>query len=83
MNKKNKILLFFILISIFIVSFIWGVVKPVIAVNLISFRYVYNATCPTVTGSTLRGVRGNSTSAKYVSSNCAANKYCICFYSEI
>jgi len=83
MNKKNKILLFFILISIFIVSFIWGVVKPVIAVNLISFRYVYNATCPPVTGSTLRGVRGMSTSAKYVAADCAAAKYCVCFYSEI
>jgi len=83
MNKKNTIILVVVLTTAFIVSFIWGVIKPAIAVNLISFRYVYNATCPTVTGSTLRGVRGNSTSAKYVSSNCAANKYCICFYSEI
>lgn len=87
MNKKNKALLFFTLvIAAFVISFILDIVKPVVAVNLVSFRYAFNAVCPTISGLTLRGVKGTySDGGNYLGADCTrtGTPKCICFYSEI
>lgn len=86
MSKKNKILLVFVLAIVSISFFVSDIIKSVLAVNLVAVRYAFNAVCPTISGLTLRGVKGTySDGGNYLGADCTptGTPKCICFYSEI